>query len=163
MKELSEIKWSEETQRLFFGISEEFSMFAFHYSHLNGSEGHTIVLFEHEVDKLYNTLKTICEKESDMKIKYHLDTITSKPDKYGNIYTCYTITRNKDGKQVTGMGSTPSNLRSSVKELCGGDWGSFTYSEIKMSIRKFNKLEKAREYLGDCDRLTKNLQNIFNN
>lgn len=97
-----------------------------------------------------------------MKIKYHLDIITSKADKYGNSYTCYTITRNKDGKQVVGKGSTPSNLKSSVRELAGGDWSSFTYSEMEMPIREFNRLEKTRDYFGDCDRLTKNLQTLFN-
>jgi hypothetical protein len=79
----------------------------------------------------------------------HLDIIKSKPDIYGNSYVGMIVTRLSDNKQASGyISGGPSNCQIALKELTGGEWGNFTYTEKEIGIRNWNRMFKNAPYLG---------------
>ena len=85
---------------------------------------------------------------SENQMLYHIDILNSKTDLNGNRYFAAVITRNLNGAIALGLIDHGSNLRSAIRDMSGGEWGHFTYSEIEMPIREFNRRVKNWQYLG---------------
>ena len=100
-----------------------------------------------------------------IKPSYHLTIYSSVPDSFGNSYVAMEVMQEPGRKSAVGtISGGPSNCKSALKQLTGGEWGNFTYDEFTLPIREWDRLFTHAPYLGCTpDEINPNIMKQLNN
>lgn len=85
-----------------------------------------------------------------MKIKAVVNVISSEPDVYGNRYHMATVTNTKNGKSLTFITDTETNLEHRLRKAYDS-WEAFTVSHSTVPKRHYKNLTAKLPYEHNID------------